>query len=200
MKSIRRAALVGLACLISLCPVQVSAHSYREAGKSVKVSGSALSVKPPRDWNKLSAKPGKYAETWALDGEQLNDVTFFNGVEPGNPLVKERNKKNEPLPKFTADLLAIEIPELLEKTYRTYKKIGGFSLTNSQPQRLLGREGIVFSYDYTDQDELPRKGEARAVIISKKLYMITFEAPRLHYFERTIEDFRALADTAALQE
>ena len=47
----------------------------------------ALSVTPPRDWNQLGIKPGKFAETWTLDGEQLNDVTFYAGVEPGEPLL-----------------------------------------------------------------------------------------------------------------
>ena len=29
--------------------------------------------------------------------------------------------------------------------------------------------------------------------------MLTFDAPRLHYFDRTVGDFRALADTATLR-
>jgi len=51
----------------------------------------------------------------------------------------------------------------------------------------------------TDLDHLTRKGEARAAIIEGKLYMVTFDAPRLHYFDLTIDDFRALADTARLR-
>ena len=50
----------------------------------------------------------------------------------------------------------------------------------------------------SDHDELPRRGEARAVIVGKELYMVTFDAPRLHYFDRTVADFRALADAAKL--
>lgn len=42
------------------------------------------------------------------------------------------------------------------------------------------------------------QGEARAAIIGGKLYMITFEAPRLSYFGRAISDFKALADSAKL--
>ena len=178
------------------CAGTVQANAYREAGKAVAVADSGVTVTPARDWNRLDAKPGKHTEVWTLDGDQLNEVTFYGGIEPGAPLLKERNKKRAPLPKFTATTLLVELPELLEGTYRAYKQIGGFSLTGSQPGRFLGRDGVHFTYEYTDKDELPRKGEARAVLIDKKLYMVTFDAPRLHFFDRTLADFRSLADSA----
>jgi hypothetical protein len=186
-------------CIAATNGNSVHANAYRERDHAAEVAHSGMIITPSRDWNCLDAKPGKDVEVWTLDGEQLNDVTFYGGIDPGKPLVKELNKKREPLPKFTASTLLIEVPELLEGTYRTYKRIGSFTLTGSKPDRFLGREGIGFTYEFTDQDELPRKGEARAVLIGKRLYMVTFEAPRLHYFERTLADFRALADTATLK-
>lgn len=186
--------------LAAMSASTANANAYREKGKVAEVTNSGMTVTPPRDWNRLDARPGKYAETWTLDGEQLNDVTFYGGIEPGKPLVKERDKKREPLPKFTASTLLIEVPELLEGTYRASKQIGGFTLTESKPDRFMGRDGVRFTYEYMDRDNLPRKGEARAVLVAKKLYMVTFDAPRLHYFERTLADFRALADTARLAE
>ena len=187
---------VALCCVSGSCVGTVQANAYREAGKVVSVADSGVTVTPARDWNRLDAKPGKHTEVWTLDGDQLNDVTFYGGIEPGAPLLKERNKKRAPLPKFTATTLLVELPELLEGTYRAYKQIGGFSLTGSQPGRFLGRDGVHFTYEYTDNDELPRKGEARAVLIDKKLYMVTFDAPRLHFFDRTLANFRSLADSA----
>lgn len=198
MNFARRASMIGALILTVAAAVPAQANGYREAGKAAKIADSALQVTPPRDWNRLSAKPGKYAETWTLDGEQLNDVTFYGAVEPGQPLVRERDKKRAPLPKFTARTLLIEVPELLEGTYRAEKGIGDFTLTGSKPDRFLGRDGVFFSYDYVDADQLPRKGEARAVVVAGKLYMATFDAPRLHYFEKTAADYRALADTARL--
>jgi hypothetical protein len=185
-------------CAVAILSTNGFANAYREKGKIAKVGDAGVTVVPPRDWNRLDVKPGKFAEVWTLDGEQLNDVTFYGGVTSGHPLVKERSKKHEPLPKFRSDTLLIEIPELLEGTYRAYKQIGGFTLTGSVPNEFLGSNGVLFSYEFTDNDGLPRKGEARATIIGKKLYMVTFDAPRLHYFERTLSDFRALADTATL--
>ncbi|MBY8824985.1 hypothetical protein [Sphingomonas colocasiae] len=183
----------------TLCATAAHAHKLRVKGETVTVADSTLAVTPSRDWNRLDIKPGKNSETWTLDGEQLNDVTFFAGIESGKPLVREANAKRDPLPKFKSNMLLIEIPELLEGTYRTYKKIGAFQLLSTEPGSAFGHDGVQFTYEYTDADELTRKGEARASIIKGKLYMITFDAPRLHYFDSTLTDFRTLADTAKLQ-
>lgn len=199
IKSVLRIAALCIAASAVIASGGVSANDYREMGKSFEIADSRMFVTPPRDWNQLSIKPGKFAETWTLDGEQLNDVTFFGGVEPGKPLVRELSKKHEPLPKFSEATLLIEVPELLQLTYQAYKKISEFKVTTVNPGNFLGREGVHFSYEYLDYDNLPRKGEARASIVDNRLYMITFDAPRLHYFERTLSDFRALADATTLR-
>lgn len=175
------------------------AHKLRLRGEAVAVAGSTVTVTPSRDWNTLSRKVGKNTETWTVDGEQLNDVTFFAGIPAGMPLVRERSKKRDPLPKFTRTTLLVEIPELLEGTYRTYKNSGSFRLLSSEPGRFLGKDGVSFTYEFIDVDELTRRGEARAAIIDDKLYMITFEAPRLNYFDAMASDFRALASSAILR-
>ena len=194
----RTIALVALASIATIS-VPANAHKLREKGETVQVADSDVTVTPARDWNRLNGKIGKRTETWTLDGEQLNDVTFFGGIEAGKPIVKERDKKRDPLPKFTASTLLVEVPELLEGTYRTYKNLAAFQMLNVEPGPFLGTQGVHFTYEFTDADQLIRKGEARAAIIEGKLYMLTFDAPRLHYFDQTLADFRALADTAKLR-
>ncbi|WP_173202928.1 hypothetical protein [Sphingopyxis sp. BSNA05] len=185
-----------LSALLMTSPA--AANGYREQGKTVKVAKSNLHVTPPQDWNKLGRRPGKNAETWTLDGEQLNDVTFYGGIAPGKPLVKERNKKREPLPKMKKDALLIDVPELLEGTYRAYKQIGIFKLASTEPTEFLGLNGVKFTYEYVDADNLTRLGEARAAIVEGELYMVTFDAPRLHYFAKGLDAFHALVETAKL--
>lgn len=189
--------------LLSLClalafAAPLQANAWREKAKPAQIGDTAFTVTPPRDWNRLDIRPGKHAETWTLDGDQLNDVTFYAGIAPGEPLVRERNRKRDPLPKFTSATLLAEVPELLEGTYRAYKQSGAFTLTGSTPEPFLGNPGVYFTYDYTDADLLPRKGEARATLIGGKLYMATFDAPRLHFFDDAVDDYRALIATATL--
>lgn len=175
------------------------AHGYREQGKPVAVAAATLVVTPTRDWNQLSGKRGKKAEVWTLDGEQLDQVTFYGGIAPGEPLLRERDKKGKPLPKFTRETLLAEVPGLLESTYRTDRAIASFTLLDARPERFLGTDGIRFAYEYVDDDNLPRKGEARAALVKGLLYMATLDAPRLHYFDRVAPDFRAFADSATLR-
>lgn len=186
-------------CLALAIASPADAHKLRQSGLSVAVATPALTVIPPRDWNQLSGRPGPNAESWTLDGRQLNQVTFYGGIAPGTPLLRERDKKRAPLPKFTSDALLVELPELLERTYRADQDLATFQILSSEPTRFLGVEGISFRYTFADKDELTRMGEARAAIIAKKLYMIAFEAPKLHYFARNVADFQVLADTARLR-
>lgn len=182
--------------IVALLPFTAMAHKLREQSVSVTIADSPLTVTPPRDWNRLEGNIGKHVETWTLDGGQLNDLTFFAGIEPGKPLVRERSKKREPLPRFSASTLLVELPELFEATYRSAKDLADFRVTDVQPTRFLEREGVVFRYEFVDSDELTRKGEAQAAIIGGRLYMISFDAPRLHYFERNVEDYRRIARSA----
>jgi hypothetical protein len=193
-KFVLKAAALGLIGTALTLPT-ASANDYREKDKVAELIGG-VTVTPSRDWNRLSIKPGKFAETWTLDGEQLNDVTFYSGVAPGAPLVKERDKKKHPLPKFTGETLLVEIPELVEGTYRAYKQIGEFRITSSKPGTYLGSKGVEFTYEYTDGDQIRRIGEAHAAIINKKLYMATFDAPKIHFFQRSLADYRALIASA----
>lgn len=174
------------------------AHKLRAKGEAVAVADSTLTVTPSRDWNRVSGNSGKNTENWTLDGGQLNDLTFYGGIAPGSPLVREKSKKKAPLPKFGQTTLLIEVPELLEGTYRTYKNIGAFQLTSTEPTKFLGQDGVAFTYNYTDEDQITRKGEATAAIIGGKLYMVSFDAPRLYYFDKAIGDVRALVATARL--
>ena len=184
--------------IIALLPSTAMAHKLREQGVAVSIADSPLTVTPGRDWNRLDGNVGKHTETWTLDGGQLNDLTFFAGIEPGKPLVRERSKKREPLPKFGAGTLLVELPELFEATYRTAKQIADFRVTDVQPTRFLGQDGVMFTYEYVDQDQLTRKGEAHAAIVAGRLYMIGFDAPRLHYFERNIGDFHRIVQSARI--
>jgi hypothetical protein len=194
----RLIAALAVTLIVALLPSAAMAHKLREQGVAVSIADSPLTVTPGRDWNRLDGNVGKHTETWTLDGGQLNDLTFFAGIEPGKPLVRERSKKREPLPKFGAGTLLVELPELFEATYRTAKQIADFRVTDVQPTRFLGQDGVMFTYEYVDQDQLTRKGEAHAAIVAGRLYMIGFDAPRLHYFERNIGDFHRIVQSARI--
>ena len=79
----------------------VAAHKLIEPGPREGIAKGAYSAKPDTVWNRLGEKEGKYQEIWTVDGDQLNRLIFFGGVPDGEPLLKERNKKLNPLPKWS---------------------------------------------------------------------------------------------------
>ena len=77
----------------------------RSRRTAVTVAKSSMTVTPGRAWNRWSTRPSKRGETWTLDGVSLNELSFFGGVQPGEAIYRERNRKDEPLPKFDARML-----------------------------------------------------------------------------------------------
>ena len=138
-------------------------------------------------------------ETWTQDGEALNDLTFYGGIEVGRPLFREVDKKNRPLPKVSATMLVTDIPVLLENSYRIALDTSSFGIDVIEPAQFAGSSGVRFTYHFSRQNEtLQRRGEARGAVIGGKLYMITYEAPSLYYYDRSATAFRSVADSVKL--
>lgn len=168
-------------------------------GKSVKVAKSNMTVSPGKEWNKLSARPGRNSETWTKDSPRLNDLSFYGGIQEGKPLFRERDKKNEPLPKFSASMLPTDIVTMFENSYRIALNTPLITIEEVEPSQLSGHDGVRFTYSFVSKDEeVKRKGEAVAAIVKGKLYLIAFEAPQLHYFQRDIEEFHKLLTTVKI--
>jgi hypothetical protein len=169
------------------------------AGVAVAVAKSGLTVKPSIAWNKLGARPGRQAESWTLDGLSLNDVTFYGGIVDNTTLFREVDKTRKPLPRFSATMLAPDIAQLFEGSYRVAVGTSLMSIDAMEPATFAGQQGFRFTYSFTIQnEEVKRLGEARGAIVGGKLYLITYEAPKIHYFARDVAAFRALADSAII--
>ncbi|MBD3760019.1 hypothetical protein O4H52_16375 [Sphingomonadaceae bacterium G21617-S1] len=164
----------------------------------IAVARSPLMVNPSIEWNKLDARPGRNAETWTLDGDALNDVTFYGGIPAGKTLFAEVDKRNRPLPRVSATMLLTDIPPLFENSYRIALDTPLMNIDSVEPMAFAGSKGVRFTYSFTRQnEEVHRRGEGRAAMIGGKLYMITYEAPILHYFDKSLAAFRQLADSAS---
>jgi hypothetical protein len=165
--------------------------------RPIIVNKSALQVTPSVNWNRLSQRAGKRAETWTLDGTALNDMTFFTGIPDGKPLVTDSNKTERPLPRFSATMLPPDVAQLFEGTYRVVLGTPVMKIETSEPAQFAGYPGFRFTYSFALQgEEVRRKGEASGAIIGGLLYMISFEAPAIHYFKRDLPSYRAIVASA----
>jgi len=188
-----------LFAIVSMASPALAGNALITPGTPVSVAKSGLTVTPDREWNKLGARPGRNSETWTLDGDELNGLNFYGGIQSGKTLFREVSKRTKPLPHFSTTMLLTDIPEFLEDSYRIALGTSLFSIDAIEPVQFLGTKAVHFVYSFRrDQEDISRKGDATATIIGGKLFMITFEAPTVHYFGRDIESYRHLVGTARL--
>ena len=189
------ARLAAIALVAISIPVNAANKLY-PANVPAAVAKSALKVTPTIEWNRLSARPGRNAETWTLDGPALNDLSFYGGIQDGKTLLRDRDKRNKPLPRFSKTMLPTDIVQLFEGSYRIAGDTALFEVGKVEPVTFAGNAGVRFEYAFVQRDEVRRKGEATGAVIGGRLYLISFEAPEIHYFDRDIARYREMVGTA----
>ncbi len=155
-----------------------------------------LKVTPERDWNQ-GGRPGAQGRVWTQDGVGLNAIEFFSAVPGGGSLYKERDKKNNPMPKFDSSLLLPELADFFERSFRAANQVSDFTIVESAPADMGGKKGLLVRYRYTlPNDELTRLGEARMAVVDGKLYVANYYAPQLHYFGAGLPEAQAMMERA----
>lgn len=175
------------------------AYKLVRHGQAVTVAKSTLTVTPGIDWNRMQSRPGRDAEAWTLDGLGLNEVTFYGGVENNRTLFREVDKRDRPLPRFSSTMLPPDIVQLFESSYRIAGGTALYATESAEAATFAGAPGFRFTYSFTLLGEdVRRRGEATGAIIGGKLWLITFEAPAIFYYDRSLTDYRALVASARL--
>ena len=192
---VKLAAPLALAAALAPVPAQ-AAWRLVEAGDSRKVARSDLVVTAPEDWNRSTQRPTSRSEIWTQDGVGLTELMFYARIKDGETLFQRNQRKRNPMPEFDKDMLLTDLVEWYEDTANV--ALGGslFRIEEVMPAKLGGYDAVHFRYSYTGGDNVARLGEARAAIVDEKLYLISYEAPRLHYFDRYITGVRAMMDNA----
>ncbi len=179
-------------------PAFAGLYRLVHAGEPAKVGRGPLSVTPSVDWNHLGPRIGRNAESWTEDGLTLDDVTFYSGIGANDTLFKELNKADKPLPRFSPTMLPTDVVQMFEESYRIANDTAVFTLDKVDPTKFLGGDGFRFTYTYVAKDEVERSGVGVAAIRDGKLYMITYEAPRIYYFDHWRDAYDKLVDSAVL--
>lgn len=193
---------VAIALAVALASVSVpAAAQWRlvDPGESREVANSNLVVTAPAEWNRSTERQTRRTEIWTKDGNTLNELDFWLGLKPGEALFRERSKKRDPLPRFDPEMLPTDLVEFFEDTAR---KVLGGSLVEAhevRPATLAGHPAVEFDWSYTGADEIERLGLVRAAIVGGRLYIINFDAPRLHYFDEHVDEARAIMDSARFE-
>lgn len=188
-----------LAAALALVAAPAGAYKLVAHGARVAVAKSEMTIDPPIDWNRQQSRPGRNAEAWTLDGIPLNEVTFYGGIEGGKALFKEVDKKNRPLPVFRPTMLTPDVVQLFEASYRIAGGSSLFEVGAVEPAEFAGHKGFRFRYAFTlEGEEVKRLGEGAGAVVGGKLWLITYEAPAIHYFDHNLADYRALVASARI--
>ena len=164
-----------------------------------KVGKSNLAVTAIGDWNRSTQRQTGESENWTQHGTGLDDLGFYVGIKKGEALFRQRDKKKDPLPKFDPAMLPTDVVEWFENSARIALTSAVFEVVAVRPAQLAGHPGVEMDFTYaTEGDNLERKGTARAAVIGQRLYLITYDAPKIHYYDAGLPTALAVMNSARL--
>lgn len=159
-----------------------------------------FTVKGDPAWNRLDTGDRPFlGQHWTVDGENLDLLQFFTGVAPGNPLVKGRGKEEKRVPTFQARMQPEEIVDLYEALATQFGDT--FKRDKLAPCRFAGGDGFRFEFSQVRKsDQVVLKGVGYGVVRRDTLYMMVFQAPRLHFFPTLQPSVERLAESARIAD
>ncbi|MEW5892665.1 MAG: hypothetical protein AB1697_05970 [Pseudomonadota bacterium] len=184
--------VLGLSLLLTAC---ASVSKVGPGEVSVK---DQLSARLDSAWNKVALPNNGKSEFWTTDGVTLDSLVFYVGIAEGEPLAEQAGRQDKQQARFRANMPAHEVVEL----YGSVISEGGnsFKLDRLAPAVFLGGDGFRFEYTLLRKgDEVELKGVAYGAVRNGKLYLMTFQAPRLHYFKKHLGRVEAVAASLKLR-
>lgn len=160
-----------------------------------------LIVTPPSAWNKMPRGTDMLPqeENWTKNGLVLDSISFFGGVESGGALTRQRRKADQQVPVYRTGMTPPELTGMIESYYRVKGGITQFTPTTVEPIAFLGTTGIAMDFDYLTGDDVRRKGRAVMAEVGGRLFLMTLDGTRSHYFDAAKPDFDAMASGARVR-
>ncbi len=208
---IRRTAVAALASLALLSGCAggdggggFGVGGYRLAQPRVhRVARGTMEVTPTIDWNRAYRGYQDIAEeeNWTLNGPLLDNLTFIGGLRDNRPLVRfQRRSDWRQVPNFRSTMRPDEIAAIIESYYRIRAGSVRFEIAALQPRTFLGHPGFQLDYSHVGGNEVERRGRVVAAVIEGRLYMILFDAARMHYFPTALPEVERIIETARLRQ
>jgi hypothetical protein len=206
MKFFVMPALLASAVALSACSTLGGESGFSEytavSVHRVLVGDDSMSVVPPRPWNRhrhIVFGDVREVDDWTLNGPVLDEVSFVSGLKDNRALIRQRWSANQQVPRFRSNMTPPEIATMLESLYRVRGGAVDFKTLSLAPRPFLGTTGFQLDYEHLDSDEVWRKGRAVGAVINGRLYMISLDAAKSHYFGTTLSDFESIVDSARLR-
>ena len=131
-------------------------------------------------------------------GSALDGISFVTDLKDKKALVRQRRRDDRQVPEFRSNMTAPEIASMIESLFRVRGGSVDFATTNLSPRSFLGYPGFQQDFEHLDSDEVRRKGRAVGAVVGGRLYLILFDATRMHYYDAALPDFEAVVASARL--
>jgi hypothetical protein len=137
-------------------------------------------------------------EIWTADGVPLDVIAFFVGVGEGQTLGAPLPQREKKLPSFRATMSPHEVVELYEALMT--QDGSAFKLVRLAPAQFAGVQGFRFEHVLTTRrDSLQLSGVAYGVVVSGRLYLVAYTAPKTYYFSKHLPGFEAIVRSAQIR-
>jgi hypothetical protein len=176
----------------------------------VKVEGEQvvkdrLAITLPEAWNKLNQYGAQQPyETWTQEGAALDQLRFWAGVQPGQPMMVPppgrvpAGQTAPRVPTFAAGMAPDQLVNLFELLYSADGS--RFKATRIDTSVFAGEKGVRFEFTLArKRDDLHLHGVGWVAVRNNELFAATFVAPELAYWRRLVPKAEAVVTTARIR-
>lgn len=158
-----------------------------------------MTVKVDAAWSRMEGAKEPKHDAWTSDGLSLDQLHFYAGLAEGESFVAVTGAPaDKPIPRFRADMEAQDVVEFYESFATRDGSV--FTVEKVAPCPFGGRSG--FRFDFTRirrSDEVRLRGVGYGVIQGGELFLMVFEAPRIHYFAKHAARVEAIAQSMQIR-
>lgn len=161
--------------------------------------GDRLTVTVDKAWNQFERGLGDNTPTWTQDGITVDALRFYVALKDGALIVPTPSepKGTKPLA-YKAGMQPAEIVGLFEGAFS--RDGSTFQLERLTPQPFAGQPGFRFEFSgVRKRDEVRLKGIGWGAVRNGELFVITYTAPRLSFYDRHLASAEAIAKSARIK-
>ena len=155
-----------------------------------------LAVRIDGAWSRLEGTQQAKHDVWTSEGMPLDQLHFYTGIAEGESFVPVKDRPaDKPIPRFRKDMQAQDVVEMYEAHASRDGSV--FKLEKLAPARFAGEDGFRFEFSRVRKgDEVRTRGVAYGAIHREEPFLLTYEAPRIHYFPKRLAQVTAIAESA----
>lgn len=183
---------------VILAAVLAGCASYTLVPSGKVTARGAIAMETPIAWTKVPlVNESSAIELWTLNGPAIDSIAFYAPIGD-NQSLQNAKSGTDPFPVYRAGMTPTEIAELYEATLRRTSGSAIVEVKNLRPAKLGTAEGFRAETEFTGADRVRRKGMLVGAVKDKKLYLVHFQAPVLHYYDKAAPDVEKMLSSATL--